>query len=142
MTTEHEEKQAAPEWFVKAVWFTHDLYPGLMPGKTTVKHWWQYLRDLPEQAVRGGFRLAVKASPDRCPTAPQIRAHAEAVAKTLDTPRADLSLPALPEPELTLPPDNPFAEKLEQYKRGETPKRIEEVKQAVRDFMNAARGAA
>jgi hypothetical protein len=119
-------KSTIPEWFARSVWMLFDLYPGCNASKTAADSWWRFLRELPEDAVRKAFRLAIKASPDRCPTAAQIRAHAEAVAKTLGTPKADLTLPALPEPEPELPADNPFAAKLEAYKRGEIPRRLED----------------
>jgi hypothetical protein len=115
-----------PPWFVKAVWTLYELYPGYQPGKTTAESWWGYMSGLPEDAVRKAFRLATEATPDRIPTAPQVAAHARAVAKTLGTPKADLTLPALPEPEPELPEGNPFAAKLEAYKRGEIPRRAED----------------
>ena len=135
-----------PKWFEKSVWVLFDLYHGSYIGKGTVASWWGFLCDISEAALRPSFRLAVNASPDRCPTAAQIRAHALATAKTLvKPPSADLSRPALPEPELTLPADNPFFEKLEAYKRGEIPRsddeRKEAVKDAVRGFSESRRSA-
>jgi hypothetical protein len=124
---------ATPEWFISAVAYMHDLYSST-PGKTLHVSWWAFMRHLPEDAIRTGFRRAVETSPGRLPTAPQIAEHAKAASKSLGGPVADLSRPALPEPELTLPPDSEWAAKLEAYKRGETPGR-EQVAQVIGEMV-------
>lgn len=121
---------AEPAWFTHSVVMLYDLYPGAYIGPTTVRSWWGYLRDVPTEALRAAFRLAIRASPDRCPSAAQVRAHAEAVAKTLDGPKPDMTRLALPEPEPVLPEDNPFFETLERFKRGDLP-RQDEAKAAI-----------
>ncbi len=108
-------------WFAKAITMLFDLYPGTFAGTTQIDSWWRFLRDLPEQAIKLGFRRAVASSLERCPSAPLIRAHAQSVARLGGIPAQNLETPALPEPELKLPSDNPFHDTLERYKRGEVP---------------------
>jgi hypothetical protein len=84
--------------------------------------WWRQFDGLPDDSVRLSFRRAQREhqDPQSPPSCEFVRRIAERDSK-LTRPKADLSLPALPEPELRLPQDNPFYEKLEAYKRGEIP---------------------
>lgn len=120
-----DTKPSVPPWFVAAVAYLHELYPGAQIGVATAATWWRFMGHLRQDAIRAGFRRAIDAHPDRIPTAPQIRAAAEAANKTSPVPNLDL--PALPEPEPTLPRTSEWYDKLEAYKRGEIPRSREEI---------------
>lgn len=72
------------------------------------------------------------------PSAEFVRRIAESEAKTLYRPVPNFETPCLPEPELELPPDNPFFEALERFKqRGKIPsdQAVDAAREIVRSVM-------
>lgn len=78
-----ENNTSPPRWFEQSIWHLFDLYPGVMPSKTTTISWWREMRHNSEQAIKNGIRRAIQDSPARMPTAPQIMAHVKAVEKSM-----------------------------------------------------------
>jgi hypothetical protein len=127
--------QAVPRWFVAELGELYLQYPnaGQMP-KTGAAARWRVIalnpdratrNDVPDEAILTAIRRAPREASDTnwMPSCELVRRVATAEARTLADPKADLSRPALPEPEPTLPPDNPWCETLERLKRGEIPGR-------------------
>jgi len=137
MRSEHPrgEIPPVPGWFVEEMAALYVCFPsaGKMPATAPVA-WWRHLHAFPEAATRRAFARAPRAleQPHWLPSAELVRRIAEAETKTLSVPRADLSRPALPEPEPELDPSNPFHATLERYKRGEIPGR-----RAVAEMINS-----
>lgn len=142
MQASRNERSPVPAWFVSELAGLYVSYPssGQMPS-TAPAVWWGKLRGLSPRAVSIALQRAPHESPDPVwmPSAELVRRIAVSVDKTLDTPKADLSLPALPEPEPVLEPSNPFYDKLEAYKRGEIPRGPDEAK-AELDQLASLRG--
>lgn len=87
--------------FCNAMTSAQLCYRGQVLEEETLNAYWQALRvraQLPLRAIVKAIDAACRESREWFPTAYQIETHAKAIAKTLDTPRGDLSRPALPEP--------------------------------------------
>jgi hypothetical protein len=93
----------------------------------TLKSWWDSVSYLPEYAIRRALVLAPREneSPIWPPSGELVRRVAEREAKTPPPARPNYDRLSLTDPELTLPPDNPFYERLEAYKRGDIPRQRE-----------------
>lgn len=122
------ESGAIPQWFRDEVVALFALYPSAILSAPTILAWWRHLHGVAEDKILQrvlvqAFKRAPEQSTSFCPSAEIVRQVAEPIAKTLSCPVANLELRALPEPELTLPPDNPFHDMLERFKRGEIPRR-------------------
>jgi hypothetical protein len=98
----------------------------------TIPAWWSRLGDLPREAIERAMIKASNDSPQFAPSAPSIRQIAEPIAKTLARPVPPPVAGLLEETELELPPNNPFYETLERFKRGDIPKH-----EAAMEIVNA-----
>jgi hypothetical protein len=132
------EPVKVPGWFAAQFAELVLRYPsqaGHLSAALTLAYWRSVAIYSDSVIARALARLPKEsANPDFLPSAELLRRLAEAEHKVGDRPKQDLSRPALPEPELTLPPDNPFYDKLEAYKRGEIPCR-EQAKREVFDIV-------
>lgn len=104
-----------PQWFATSVMALASLYPSAAPSTALTVAWWRYLHEMPRPALEHGFALAPRQSKQFMPSAEVVRDLAAAWRPP--TPRPDLSLPALPEPEVELPPE--LAAIRERQRRGE-----------------------
>lgn len=91
--------------FVKAVSKAFCLYPGAALGDATFPAWFEHLSRYDLAVVVVALDRAVASSPQFMPSAPTVREHCEAVAKTGLKPRGNLDLPALPEAMPEIAPD-------------------------------------
>lgn len=129
------ESVAVPKWFCAEMTTLFALYPSATLEAPTILAWWRHLQKLPAAALVQAFRKAPASSSLFCPSAEVVRQVADPIARTLAHPVQNLEVPALPEPELTLPEDNPFFETLERFKRGEIPRR--QAAAAAREIVRA-----
>ena len=94
-----------PNWFAQRLVWLYELYPNATTNRGTVISWWEMLHDLPARAVWEAMDRAARVSTQYCPSAPMVREHAVALAKTgIAKLRGDLSRPALPAHEEPLDP--------------------------------------
>jgi hypothetical protein len=117
------QKLEIPGWFKQSMVEMFSMYPGAQMQTIALQTWWSRLGDLPREAIERAMVKASNESPQFAPSAPLVRTVAEPIAKTLAIKIPEQPAGYLPEPELDLPPDNPFYETLERFKRGDIPKR-------------------
>ena len=141
MQKSKNESEKVPAWFAEKAAGLFTLYPNASMQSLTVVSWWRHLGNLPEEAVRRAFARAPRENdqPMWAPSAEFVRRLAESEAKTLSRPVPNYKAPCLPEPDLELPPDNPFYETLERFKRGEIPRNAA-AKEIVNTVVNSIGG--
>jgi hypothetical protein len=134
-----------PGWFAAKLTEIAAGYPSMIAnlGATLNVAYWRPVAIYSDAAIgRALARFGKEGTGEFMPSAEILRRLCEAENKVGDRPAANLDRKALPEPELTLPVDNPFYERLERYKRGEIPYREDARRETDAIVGGTSRGAA